>query len=113
PPAGHRLKASVKAYPFRSVDIMIAEDRAFPAAKRVERHRNRNRHINSYHSYFDAIGKKIGRRTIARKNCGSIPILMLIHELDRFLQRADSDDREDRAKDFFAIDPHLRLNMIE
>jgi len=74
------------------MDIMIAEDRAFPAAERVERHRNRNWHINSYHPYFDVIGKQIGCRAVAGKNRGSIPILMLIHEPDRFLLRADSHD---------------------
>src|ERR1700730_2301001 len=52
PTACHRFQSGIEPYAFRSVDVMISENGPFPTTKRMKRHRNRDRHVDSYHSNF-------------------------------------------------------------
>src|SRR5690242_1182550 len=44
------LAAGVEVDPFRPVDVRVAEERVFPAAERVVRHRHRDRNVDPDHA---------------------------------------------------------------
>jgi hypothetical protein len=106
PAAGNGLHAGVKTHPFRAVHVMVAKQRGFPAAKAVEGHRHRNRHIDAHHAHLDAMGKFARGTTVTGKDGGAIAIGMLIDQLYRCVQTIHPHHGQHRAEDFFLIDGH-------
>src|SRR6056297_3024937 len=49
PARRHRLEAGVETHPFHSVDMVIAEKRALPAAEGMIGHGHRDRHVDTDH----------------------------------------------------------------
>src|SRR3569623_3089072 len=57
-PAGRdRLEFGVEAYAFRPMHMVIAEERSFPATKRMDRHGNRDRHVEPAQPDMNLVGK--------------------------------------------------------
>src|ERR1700689_5608222 len=78
-----RLEPSVKAEALGSVGMMIAEHRIAPAAETVERHRYRDRHIDSDHADLDVAGESARDRAALGEDRGAISVLVSVDELDR------------------------------
>ena len=92
---------------------MIAKERAFPSAKAVKRHRHRNRNINADHTSLHATSEVARRIAVASKQRSAIPILVLIHKLQRSLEIIHAHNPKNRPEDFFSVNPHLRLDVVE
>src|SRR5262249_38987854 len=58
-----RFRARVELHGLDTVDVEIAEERLFPAAKRVERHRHGNRHVDANHPDLHVLLEEPRRRT--------------------------------------------------
>src|SRR5580704_18834639 len=106
-PALHdALVAGIKADAFFAVSVIIAEERAFPAAKGMPRHRHRNRHVNSDHPDLYAMGELLRGFAVIGIAGHTIPKLVRIDQINRTFEIRDPDNTEDWSKDFFAINRH-------
>jgi len=70
---------------------VVAEQRALPAAKAVESHRHRDRHVHAHHADLDALGKFVGSVAAAGEDGATIAIAMGIDQLNRGVQRRHAD----------------------
>src|ERR1700733_3589023 len=113
PAAGHGLDAGVEAYPFHAMHIMVAEQRTLPAAKTVKGHGHGNGHIDAHHARLHLVGEGARRVSIAGKDGYTVAILVLFDQLERLLKFVDSQHGKHGTKNFFAIDAHIRGDMIE
>src|SRR5450631_753265 len=92
---------------------MIAKQRALPAAEAMERHGNRDRHIDADHARLNTVGEGAGRIAIACEDRGSVAVLVLVDQCESGVEVAGADDSEDRSEDLFTVDAHLGLYMVE
>src|SRR5438552_18552567 len=80
PARRHGLEARVEAHALGAVDGHVAEQRALPAAKAVERHRHRYRHVDPDHADLPAAGKFTRGTAVARKDRDAVAVFMLAGE---------------------------------
>ena len=96
-----------------AVGVEIAEEGVFPAGEGEKRHGRGDADVHAHHPRFDA------RRVFARslpagsENRSGVAEGRAIHQLDRFIERGNADDREHRSEDFLARDGHLGRDLIE
>src|SRR5262249_12503576 len=113
-PAGrYRLCLGVKTNRIWSMLIEVAEAGAFPSAEGVISERHRNRKVDSHHADLHAIDEIARSIAIARKDRHAISIFMLRWKLHRFLIVFGAHDRQNRSKNLFLVDSHIRLHVIE
>src|SRR5690242_3309844 len=93
--------------------MVIAEERALPAAERMERHRHRDRQVDADHPDPGARREIARRVAVAGEDRGAIAEFMRVDEAKRVFVSRGAYHREHRAKDFLPIDAHLRRDMIE
>src|SRR3546814_16530618 len=60
----HAFVAAVEAQTFFAVGMVIAKQRALPAAKGMPGHGHRNRHVDADHTDLDAAGKRPGNAAV-------------------------------------------------
>merc|ERR1711991_1178533 len=98
---------------FRTIDMMISKKTLLPTAKTMKGNRNRNRHVNSNHSDFDAAHKIPGGITITGKNRSSVAEGIIMNQIQSFLVVIHTNRGKNGTEDFFFIDFHFRTNLIE
>src|SRR4029077_2487923 len=79
----------------------------------MKRHWDRYRSIHSYHSNSYLLNESSRRRTVAGKYRGSVPVFMIIYQLDCLPNIADTYHAENRAKNLFPVNAHFRSDMIK
>src|ERR1700691_3135202 len=72
PTAGHCLDVGVEADTFHPMHIMVAKERALPAAKAVERHGHGNRHVDTNHAHLHLVGKGARGVSVAGKDADAV-----------------------------------------
>ena len=82
PAGGYGLEAGVEAHAVHAVHRRVAEEGALPAAKAVERHRHRDRHVDADHADRDAVGEFTRGTAVAREDrdtvAGFVPVESLV-----------------------------------
>src|SRR5271168_4940201 len=79
PTAGHCLDVAVEADTFHSMHVMVAEERALPAAKAGERHGYRDRHIDADHAHLHLVGKGERCISVTGEDAHTVAILVIVH----------------------------------
>src|SRR6476620_5262858 len=95
------------------MNIVISKDRSLPATEGVKGHRHRDWNIYPDHPSFHLLHKRPGGSTVACENRGTVPVLMPVHELQRFSCIADPYDTKNRAKNLLPIDSHSGPDVVE
>src|SRR6202011_3427395 len=113
PAGGDGLEAGVEAHAFHAVHRHVAEQGALPAAKAVERHRHRDRHVDADHADLDAVGEFARGIAIAGEDRDAVAVFVVVDELDRVLEIGRPHHRQDRPEDLLPVDPHLGLDLVE
>src|SRR3984893_5067059 len=113
PACGHRLEAGVEAHAFGAVHRHVAEQGALPAAKAVEGHRHRDRHIDADHADLDAVRKFACGVAVAGEDGRPVAVFMVVNELSGSLEIGGAHDRQHRPKDFFFVLTNLGLHLAE
>src|SRR3984893_13768972 len=113
PARGHRLEARVEAHTFGAVHRHVAEQGTLPAAKAVERHRHRDRHVDADHADLDAVRKFARGVAVAGEDRDAVAVFVVVHELCRGVEIGGAHDREHRPENLFLVDAHLGLDLIE
>src|SRR5690242_9026638 len=93
--------------------MVIAEQRALPAAEAVECDRYRDRHVDAHHPDLYARGEFPGCIAIAGEDGYAVAILMLVDELHCAIEIRHAHHRQHRAENLLSIDAHLRLHIVE
>src|SRR5215813_10288457 len=57
PPCGDGLELGIEPHTFGPMHVVIAEQRRFPAAERVECHWHRDRHVDADHTYLNLMSE--------------------------------------------------------
>src|SRR6266436_9656573 len=99
PARGHRLEARVEAHALGAVHRHIAEQGALPAAKAVEGHRHRDRHVDADHADLDAVGEFARSVAVAGEDRGAVAVFVVVDELCRAVEIRAPHDREKRPED--------------
>src|ERR1700730_10161468 len=113
PARGHCFEAGVEAHALGAVHRRVAKEGALPAAKAVERHRHRDRHIDADHADLDAVRKFARSVAVTREDRRSVAVFVVVDELGGGIEIRGAHDREHRPEDFFLVDPHLRRHLVE
>src|SRR5438067_136974 len=113
PARGHRLQPRVEAHALAAVDGHVAEQRALPAAKAVERHRHRDRHVDADHADLHAAGEFARGIAVTREDRDAVAVFVVARELGRLVERIRAHDRQYRAEDLLLVDAHLGLDVVE
>src|SRR5258707_731705 len=82
PPRCYGFQACVKANSLRSVDGVIAEERALPSAEAVERHGDGDRNVDAYHADLYAVDEVASGVAVAREDGCSVSVLVLVDHLE-------------------------------
>src|ERR1035437_7204659 len=107
------FEAGVEADAFGAIDGVVAKERALPAAEAVERHRDRDGHVNANHAGLNGVGEGAGSVAVAGEDGGAVAVLVLVGKLQGSLEVVDADDAEDGAEDLFLVDLHVGLYVVE
>ena len=84
PAAGHGLDVGVEANTFHAMHVMVAKQRALPAAKAVERHGHRDRDINADHADLHLVGKGACGVSVAGEDANAVAELVIVHQVRAF-----------------------------
>src|ERR1700723_4193237 len=82
PTAGHGLDAGIEANPLHAMHVMVAKERTLPAAKTVEGHRHRDRHIDTNHPGLHLVGEGARRVSVAGEDGGAVAVLVLVDQVE-------------------------------
>src|SRR4029077_12031295 len=86
PAGGYGFEAGVEAHAFHAVHRHVAEQGALPAAKAVEGHRHRDRHVDADHADLDAAGEFARRVAVAGEDRDPVAVFVVIDELGRTVE---------------------------
>src|SRR4051812_16573200 len=87
PARGHGLELGVEAHAFHAVDAVVAEHRGLPAAEAVIGDRHRDRHVDADHADLDVAGEGAGSVAVAGEDRRAVAVGMVVHQLDRVVER--------------------------
>src|ERR1700691_2210447 len=107
PTAGHCLDVGIEADTFHSMHVMVAKERALPAAKAVEGHRYGDRNVDANHAHLHLVGKGARGVSVAGKDAGAVAVFVIVHQVQSLLKARNAQHGEDGTKDLFAVDAHL------
>jgi len=93
--------------------VVVSERPNLPFAKRVKCHWDRDRQVDANPAYQDLVGELTCRIAITDEDRGAVTILILIDQASRCLVIGRPRHSQDRAKDLFLIDRHLRANTVK
>src|SRR5690606_4613780 len=113
PALHHGFVARVEPYAFLAVDVMVAEEAALPAAERMERGRNGDRHVDPDHARAHAPREVARDSTVGRVARCAVAELVPVDELDRGREVRYAHDRQHGAENLLAPDPHGRCDVVE
>src|ERR1700733_203321 len=113
PTAGHCLDVAVEADTFHPMHVMIAKERALPAAEAVEGHRHRDRNVDANHADLHLVGEGPGGVSIAGKDADAVAVLVVVDQVQSLLKTGHAQHRKNGPKDLFAIDTHLRRDVVK
>ena len=74
---------------------------------------DRQRHIDPDHAYLDVVGEIACGFTVARKDAGTVAVLVVVDELHCLLFGLGAYDAQNRAKYFFLVNTHVLRNIVE
>ena len=89
------------------------EDRAFPAAEAVERHRHRDGYVHAHHAGLHAMRESARGTAVAGEDRGTVAVFVRVDQIQRGVEIGNPHHAQHRAEDFLAIDPHVRGDVIE
>jgi hypothetical protein len=84
----------------------------FHPPEAVEGHRHRDRDANPDDADLHAVGEVARRAAVAREDRGAVAEVVLVDELGGSLEVVDAHDAEVPAQNLFAVDAHLRLEVV-
>ncbi len=113
PAGGDGFEAGVEADALGAVDGVVAEEGALPSAEAVEGHGDGDGNVNANHACLDAMGEGAGSVAVAGEDGGAVAELVVVDELEGGFEGVGADDAKDGAEDLFAVDAHVRLDVIE
>src|SRR5690606_27265781 len=96
-----------------AVYVQRAEDRAFPAAETVERHRHRNRYVDADHAGLDTMRELARGAAVAGEHGGPVAVFVRVDEAQRSVEICHADHAQHRADNLFPIDAHVRSDLVE
>jgi len=79
----------------------------------MKRHWDWDRSIHSYHSNSHLLDESSRCRAVAGKYRRSVPIFMIIHQLDCLPNVIDTHHAENRTENLFPVNAHFRSDMIK
>ena len=79
----------------------------------MEGHGDRDWHVDADHSCLDSMSKVACGVTVAGEDGGSVAKLVVVDQLQCSFEVVCSYNSKDWAEDFFAVDLHLRFDVIE
>src|ERR1700689_3001125 len=77
PTPGHCLDVGVEADTFHPMHVMVAKQRALPAAKAVEGHRYGDRNVDANHAHLHLVGKGARGVAVAGKDASAVAVLVM------------------------------------
>src|SRR3954467_2877492 len=107
------LLARVELDGVRAVRVQVAEERVLPAREREEGDGRRDPDVDADHARLDLVGVAAYRRAGLREDRRAVAEPAGVHELDRLVERADVDDRQDRAEDLLLGGPRSGPDAVE
>src|SRR4051794_28768877 len=113
PALGDRLVASVEAHALGAVNVVVAEQRVFPAAKRMERHRHRDRHVHADHADVDPRREVARRTTVRSKDRNAVAVFVRVHHAHRAGHIRGAHNTQDGTEDLLLVDTHVCTDMVE
>src|SRR5262245_47408640 len=99
PAGGHGLEPGVETRALHAVHRHVAEQRALPAAKAVEGHWYRDRHIDADHADLDAVGELARGVAVAGEDRDAVAVFMVVDELGGMIEIGGAHDGQHRAED--------------
>src|SRR5271163_2522073 len=73
-----RLEMGEEAHALGPVHVVVAEQRALPAAEAVERHRHRDRYVDADHADLDLADELACRIAVAREDRRAVAELVVV-----------------------------------
>ena len=93
--------------------VVVAEERAFPAAEAVIGDRDRDGDVDADHADLRLGGEIAGGVAVAGEDCGAVAELMIVDHLDGGIVIRRAHHRENRAENLFLVDLHLGRDAVE
>src|SRR5680860_1144197 len=112
PPGGH-LRSGVEADAFRSVHVLVPEERVLPATEGVVGHRHRYRHVDADHPDVDTALEAPSSLAAVGEDGGPVAVWVRVDELDGLVDRVGPYDGEHRAEDLLGVDIHLGGHAVD
>src|SRR5450830_71328 len=113
PTLHHSFCACIKTHAFRAVDMMVAEQAALPSAETAERHRHRQRYVDTDHADFDLTHELARCTAVAGEDGDAVAVFVVVDQLDGGSDIGSAQYAQYRSKNFFLVDGHLRRDVIE
>ena len=92
---------------------MVAEQRPLPAAERMPGHGHRDRHVDADHADLDLASERACHAAVGREAGHAVAEFMGVDEFHRRREIRHAHDAQHRSEDFFAVDVHGRLDVVE
>ncbi len=113
PQARHRLRLSVER------QCRFAIERIDPAAgyallipgERMRGKRHGYRHVDANLAGLDLALETACGGAAAREDCDAVAVLVVVDQLDGFVDGVDVQTHEDGTEDLFFVAPHVRLDV--
>src|SRR5262245_9924226 len=93
--------------------VNIAEAGPLPSTKCMIGERNGNSEVYAHQPHMLVVYENAGSVAIAREDRHSVSIFVFRRQTHGFFVVLHPYHREDRAEDFFFVDAHVRLDVVE
>ena len=103
PTAGDRLFPGEEIKTLGAICLGVTEEGVLPTTEGVVRNRHWDWHVDADHAHFDLMLEAACCSTIVGEDCGSVAEFTGVDQLNCLVEGCDTNDREDRAEDFFGV----------
>ncbi|MPN16889.1 hypothetical protein SDC9_164236 [bioreactor metagenome] len=110
---GDGFALGVEAHGVGAIGVQVAEQAALPAAEGVIRDGHGQGHVHADHADLDVVGEVAGGFAVAGEDAGAVAVFVVVDELHRFLQILCAHHAEHGAEDFFLVNLHAGLDVVE
>ena len=93
--------------------MCVSKERVFPSTEAVTRDGDWNGYVHSNHAAGHFNCELASSTSVTGKDSDSIAVLVLIDEVSSVAIRRDSNHAEDWSKDFFVVDLHSWLHIVD
>src|SRR6476620_6627903 len=113
PTGRNHLGSGVEADTFGTVNVLVTEERVLPPPEGVERHRDRDGHVDADHPDVHPTLEAPGGLATGGEDRCAVAVGVAVDQRDGFVDIVDPDHGEHGTEDLLLVDIHVRGDVVD